>query len=426
MSSLFLVISFIALLKAESCVDPSGKKSTLVNCLAAPCDIDKDACLDTEVCIDNYCGGCHAICEDTIVACTKDAAVCSDDTVLSRSADLDCDFDCFVDGCDTTVCCDGEPMTECDAINDCEVDAGFTDVPGGCKDDVDVCPDGVTYISRNECCVFDKDECPEIDDATTTTTPEIDDATTTKTVVGCKEDAAVCTDGVVLTRSADLDCDFACPDDGCETIVCCAGEQMTECDAINDCDTDFTSTEICPADVYTCPDGQTFLSRDPCGCEFDTDECEDDTDYCDARMVRTGRGRFKKVDVVARRLRSLSNIDGWCQFCLCSEVGQETCGEIMDFSDWDETNSYRKKFTAVCLENTDDFPALAADDAGTQCEWSDIRVKEATDIEECYCSAFYCEGTPNYDGVGYNPASGANQYGIMIGIGFVMNALYWM
>eukprot|EP01083_Nonionella_stella_P012675 35882_1 len=67
MSSLFLVISFIALLKAESCVDPSGKKSTLVNCLAAPCDIDKDACLDTEVCIDNYCGGCHAICEDITV-----------------------------------------------------------------------------------------------------------------------------------------------------------------------------------------------------------------------------------------------------------------------------------------------------------------------------------------------------------------------
>ena len=83
------------------CINPeTGEPDVLVNCFADPCPVNSCEGDPEATCEANYCGGCHAIYTDTDgepavcepIACTKDARVCPDGTVVSRDPLNNCEF----------------------------------------------------------------------------------------------------------------------------------------------------------------------------------------------------------------------------------------------------------------------------------------------------------------------------------------------
>eukprot|EP01084_Bolivina_argentea_P146655 256725_1 len=227
---------------------------------------------------------------DTDPGCPDDVVVCTDGTELnSRDGDNDCDWICPDSGCDTEVCCvsdtDDDPMTECEAQNTCD-DQGFDDCPSdpgaGCTDDVVVCRDDTELNSRDGdndcdwicpdsgcdtevCCVSDTagdDPMTECEARNTCDDQEFDDCPS-DFAAGCTDDTVVCDDGTELnSRDGDNDCDWICPDSGCDTEVCCvsdtAGDDpMTECEARNTCDD--SGFGDCP-DEYQDPCAQDSLT----------------------------------------------------------------------------------------------------------------------------------------------------------------------
>eukprot|EP01083_Nonionella_stella_P177583 624612_1 len=203
-----------------------------VECLVGPCKYNNGGCGKSQTCTADYCGGCHAICEDITVTkpatttgtkgCTREyLPVCCDGTTYGNEclAKNDCAADNIVRGA-----CSTKPATTQDCVN--------TDPCIALYDPV--CCDGTTY--SNKCKV--KPEC-----------------------------AKNCVDGACVTNP-------------CATVLCAPGTICIANDAGEaECVTEPTTTQgVDPCAVVRCASGTICIPNDAgeaecVGCE-DADMCE--------------------------------------------------------------------------------------------------------------------------------------------------------
>lgn len=180
--------------------------------------------------------------------CTLDAKVCPDGSTVGRDPCNACEFYPCPSPCDGECkpeylfCPNGnllkrDPCIGCE-FNSCEphpCDAVCLDNDGNPQDDLQLCPDGKTWVPRDPCNGCEFVECTE-------------DPCNQQCLTDMKE----CPDGSFVGRDPCNDCEF---------------DKCPECE------------RMCPFDVFTCPDG-SFVSRDPCnGCAFAP--CLDEGAECD-------------------------------------------------------------------------------------------------------------------------------------------------
>ena len=169
----------------------TGEQDVLVRCFADPCTVNTCDGDPTAMCEADYCGGCHAIFTDgdgnpaqcEPVACTKDAMLCPDGSVVGRDPANNCEFfpcpdfcinpmtgepdhlvQCFVDPC-TVPTCEADPDAMCEANYCGGCHAIYTDGDGNAVDCSDVCEgDDASGDSDGDGICDDIDRCADTRD----------------------------------------------------------------------------------------------------------------------------------------------------------------------------------------------------------------------------------------------------------------------
>ncbi len=291
------------------CVEPSEDECPLLGCqFGEGPDEDGDGCADS--------------CLEEPVACTQDAMICDDGSVVGRSGP-DCEFVCPEPSEPT-------PEGECESDSDC-ADGEFcelllacssADCPPSvgvcsavvdefvvCTQDAMICDDGSIVGRTGPDCEFvcpeepgDNLECPAMGCQFGEGPDEDGDGCADSCLdepVACTEEAMVCDDGSVVGRTGP-DCEFVCPEpseptseDECESDSDCEADEVCFFyfhSLVGECVTE--ESPLCTMDVFACTDG-SYVGRTGADCEFicpepsqptPEGECESDSDCADGEF----------------------------------------------------------------------------------------------------------------------------------------------
>eukprot|EP00797_Seminavis_robusta_P030768 Sro651_g181530.1 chitinase (277) ;mRNA; r:16988-17818 len=225
------------------------------------------------------------------MACTRDARICSDGTAIGRNGTNNCAFDscpegaCFIellipcdDGvtkvCDQTQC----PSNANDNANDNTNGEPTTTSQSSSTVTVEDLTDTLTTNSSNTDNNGGPDGQQKEDQTSPTETPQ-------PAAVLCPRSIQLCSDGSFVSRDPDNNCEFpACPDpspptseqEPSETPQVACPRQIKLCTDLTsvtysgpNCELEECPQGACWVDSQVCPDGITYVGRDPSNnCEF--------------------------------------------------------------------------------------------------------------------------------------------------------------
>eukprot|EP01059_Diplonema_ambulator_P016296 TRINITY_DN276_c0_g1_i1.p1 TRINITY_DN276_c0_g1~~TRINITY_DN276_c0_g1_i1.p1 ORF type:complete len:403 (+),score=126.39 TRINITY_DN276_c0_g1_i1:47-1255(+) len=286
-----------------SCRNSKGRceKGAFTPCLRRPCD--DNPCAEGELCWDNYCNGCHAVCLKP-KTCSDRIKRCADGTELKRDPFNNCHYpqcpepvcdipkDWVVVSADTEKCAEIRYKCLPEQVgwsNRC----GCGCKPAPCTKDAMICPDGTTVVrDPKNGCKFP--ECPkpecELPKGWTLVADSLEKCAATtflctdgmeqwlnKCGCGCRprifcplEDIKFCEDGSTVKRDPNLNCEFPeCPTKMCtQDVKTCPDGSFVSRDPKNGCAFRECPLRACTEDARICPDGTTVVRDPKNNCEF--------------------------------------------------------------------------------------------------------------------------------------------------------------
>lgn len=204
--------------------DDCERGSAIVDCFVDICALGEDGnspCPNDKLCHTNFCGGCNVICCDP---CSDDTFECPDGTFVGRDPDNYCSFfDCQDGECDTEplLCPNGYTYVNQNPENDCEYDECPPRYAPTCRDDPNVCVEGIPMFDIKSCYVDpcgDPTRCPEGTTCTENLCGGCYGLCCSESELNrCDDDEFVCSDGSIVRRNpASADCSFdPCPSPTC-------------------------------------------------------------------------------------------------------------------------------------------------------------------------------------------------------------------
>lgn len=180
--------------------------------MVEPCSLVE--CAVGEVCHNNYCGGCNAVCCNS-GGCPDDLRSCSDGSTVARDPNNNCEFPpCPPEPCteDAKVCPDGSTV-----VRDPESGCEFEPCPECCDAEKEPGQNGnPNCIEGHACCPVNGDwVCAQGDTLLFDCAGELVElrlSDAKRCPLSCAEDVQTCSDGTLVSRDPYNNCEFPpCP-----------------------------------------------------------------------------------------------------------------------------------------------------------------------------------------------------------------------
>eukprot|EP01084_Bolivina_argentea_P031328 57982_1 len=348
----------------------------------------------------------------------------------------DCGGICVSEG-DSCDGCSGDRTALC-ACALCDDDSGDSYGCCGCE----WTSDGEGDVSCNGAITSKEDVCPDVVDCICTEQydPYCCDGTVYSNLCGAGCDGFTADDCV---QAMEGECPSTCG--GLVAVACDKGLVCVD-DPTDDCDPENGGADcggICVQAVEggcpsTCGGFAGFACDKGLVCVDDpTDDCDPENGGADCGGICVEEATTTAAaetttstengDYCDHFDNSASTIAGFdhCKFCICREKEDHPhCQKLYElYLDAADDADLQSEFYTECAFTT--YPDLANAD-GEQCDWIQLRAKDAEDLTECGCSALYCNGNLDFPVDQFGSGSGVGVKQMCLSIAFVTVLFWWM